>query len=181
MQRLLPYHIKLLLIKSLVFPHFNYCNAVINDMTVALSNQLQRAQNYCIRFLFDLRWRDHVTPYFIQSSILKLADLRSIRILVLVYSILKTGLPIYLSENFQLLQGAGAGTRTGSFNLRIPIHRTTLYNKSFTVNACRLWNDLPKRIKQIESRERFVAELRKRFLDRMVAAGDGGALATVVE
>src|SRR5436190_476942 len=45
MQGLLPFHIKLLLIKSLVFPHFNYCNSVINNITVALSTKLKVAQN----------------------------------------------------------------------------------------------------------------------------------------
>ncbi|KAG8249604.1 hypothetical protein J6590_015097 [Homalodisca vitripennis] len=37
-----------------------------------------------------------------------------------------------------------------------------------------LWTSLPDPAKQIESRERFVAELRRRYLDRMLVV-DGGA------
>ncbi|KAG8267947.1 hypothetical protein J6590_039332 [Homalodisca vitripennis] len=55
-------------------------------------------------------------------------------------------------------------------------HRTTTCNRSFTVTACRLWHSLPDHVKQIESRERFVAELRRRYLDRMIVAGGGATL-----
>ncbi|KAG8290087.1 hypothetical protein J6590_090616, partial [Homalodisca vitripennis] len=65
--------------------------------------------------------------------------------------------------------------------LRIPIHRTKTFNRSFTVTACRLWNSLPDPVKQIESRERFVAELRRRYLDRMIVAGGEATLCIVTE
>ena len=42
----LPREVKVMLVKTLVFPHFNYCDTVYNDMTVELSDRLQRAQNY---------------------------------------------------------------------------------------------------------------------------------------
>lgn len=35
--------------KTLVLTHFNYCDEVINNITVENSNMLQRAQNYCIQ------------------------------------------------------------------------------------------------------------------------------------
>ncbi|KAG8299237.1 hypothetical protein J6590_105838, partial [Homalodisca vitripennis] len=66
-----------------------------------------------------------------------------------------------------------SGTReaqSGALRLRIPIHRTKTYNGSFTVTACRLWNSLPDPVKQIESRKRFVVELRRRYLDRHLPA-----------
>ena len=170
MQLILPFHVKMLLVKSLVFPHFNYCNSVINDMTVDLSSRLQKAQNYCIRFLFNLQWSDRVTPYYIQSSILKLADQRTVRIASLTQSVMQSGLPAYLAQNFHFVDEGGARTRSGSSMLRIPHHRTTAYNKSFLVTACRTWNSLPDHIKQTENRSAFLAGLKEYFLDRMSAA-----------
>ncbi|KAG8307193.1 hypothetical protein J6590_028467 [Homalodisca vitripennis] len=62
----------------------------------------------------------------------------------------------------KFLAASGAReTRSGALSLRIPIHRTKTCNRSFTVTACRLWNSLPDPVKQIESRKRFVAELRR--------------------
>ncbi|KAG8275124.1 hypothetical protein J6590_093434 [Homalodisca vitripennis] len=66
-------------------------------------------------------------------------------------------------------------TGSGALSLKIPIHRTKTYNRSFTVTACTLWNSLPNPVKQIESRERFVAELRRRYLDRYRAVPAEGA------
>ncbi|KAG8330188.1 hypothetical protein J6590_068799 [Homalodisca vitripennis] len=69
-------------------------------------------------------------------------------------------------------------TRSGALSLRIPIPRITTYNRSFTVPVCRLWKSLPDSVKQIESRE-IVAELRRRYLNRMIVAGGGATLGTV--
>src|SRR5436190_9057271 len=80
MQHFLPQHIKLHLVKSLIFPYFYYCNAVINDMTGVLADKLQRSQNYCMRFVYDVRRDEHITPYYIQSHTLKLTHLRTIKL-----------------------------------------------------------------------------------------------------
>lgn len=152
----LPFQIKLILVKTLVFPHFNYCDAVINDMTVELSDKLQRAQNYCIRFIFNLRRRDHVSPFFNQLSILKLHELRKYHVLMILHGILKSNTPSYLSDRFSFLSDISVrNTRHGALLLTIPIHRTLVYSKSFTISACRLWNTLPDSIKTIDNRDGF--------------------------
>ena len=159
--RCLPQEVKAMLVKTLVFPHFNYCDAVYNDMTVELSERLQRAQNYCVRFIFNLRRDDHVTPYFSQLSVLKLNRLREYHILCILFSILESHIPTYLSERFTFLSDISErNTRHGSSTLIIPTHRTVIYNKSFTVTASRLWNSLPDNLKGIDRRARFGAELR---------------------
>ena len=157
----LPQEVKVMLVKTLVFPHFNYCDVVYNYMTVELSDRLQRAQNYCLRFIYNLRCDDHVTPYFNQLSVLKLKYLREFHILRLLYSVLETHTPSYLSERFSFLSSISErNTRNGSSTLVIPAHRTTIFNKSFTVTASRLWNSLPDHLKTINKRARFGAELR---------------------
>ncbi|KAG8322124.1 hypothetical protein J6590_029822 [Homalodisca vitripennis] len=62
-------------------------------------------------------------------------------------------------------------TRSGSSVLRMPLHRTAVYDKSLVVTACRLWNSLPRSITSLESRPRFVASLREHYLGQMVGAG----------
>ena len=132
-----------------------------NDITVELSDRLQRAQNYCVRFIFNLRRDAHVTPYFNQLSLLKLNNLRHYHILQLLYSILESHTPAYLSERFTFLSNISErNTRRGSSTLAIPKHRTMIFNKSFTVTSCRLWNSLPDHLKQIDKRARFRAGLR---------------------
>lgn len=153
---LVPLSVRVMLVKTLLFPYFNYCDVVIHDMTVGLAERLQRAQNYCIRFIFELNRDDHVTPYFERLSVSKLNDLRIFHILMLLFNILKYKRPSYLAAQFTFaVEHSGRGTRHGSSLLVVPRHRTVMYNKSFHVVACRLWNLLPSSVKSVEERARF--------------------------
>lgn len=170
LQRFLPEHIKLMLVKSLIFPHFHYCNSVYNDLTTTLADKLQRTQNYCIRFVYDLRWDERITIYYVRSRTLKLLDERSIKILSLLYSIRQNDCPKYFSDTFEVvLQRSARDTRFGATVLRIPNHNSVIFDKSFTVTACRLWNSLPTNLQSIQNRRRFVLSLREQHLDRMTA------------
>ncbi len=161
----LPFNVKKMLVKTLALPHFNYCDVVTSDMTVELSNRLQRAQNYCIRFIFNLRRNDHVTPYFEQLSLLKLKPLREYHILTLLHTILSLKAPPYLSDEFIFMaQISFRNTRRGALLLSIPQHRSTIYSNSFVVTSCRLWNALPDSVKTIETRARFGAVVRDGML-----------------
>lgn len=161
----LPFSVKVMLVKTLVLPHFNYCDVVINDMTVKLSDKLQRAQNFCIRFIFNLRRDDHVSPLFKQLGMLKLKQFREYHILVLVFNILNTRSPEYLSERFKFISEISTrNTRQGASLLSVPIHYTTLYSNSFTISACRLWNSLPDNIRTIDKRARFGLEVKDLLL-----------------
>lgn len=161
----LPFNVKVMLVKTLALPHFNYCDVVTNDMTVELSDRLQRAQNYCIRFIFNLHRNDHVTPCFEQLSLFKLKPLREYHILTLLHTILRLKAPPYLSDEFTFMsQISSRITRRGAFLLSIPLHKSAVYNKSFIVTACRLWNELPDNVKSIESRARFGAVVRDGML-----------------
>ncbi|KAG8241797.1 hypothetical protein J6590_108726 [Homalodisca vitripennis] len=161
----LPFSVKVMLVKTLILPHFNYCDAVISDMTVELSDRLQRAQNYCIRFIFNLRRYEHVTPFFKQLSLLKLQQLRQLHILSTLHSVIKNKSPVYLSEHFKFISDISERpTRRGSTLLSIPVHRSNFFSKSFTVQACRLWNSLPDDIRIIEGRARFGAKVKDLLL-----------------
>ena len=141
-------------------------------VTVALSDKLQKSQIYCFRFVFDLKRDDHITPYFIRSNILKLPDLKHVKILTILFSMLKSGEPKYFSETFEFVSQAGVrNTRSGSSLLRMPQHRSAVYDKSFTVTACRLWNSLSDEIKSIQSRPRFVGALKNLYFEQMSAVG----------
>lgn len=157
----LPYSVKVMLVKTLVLPIFNYCDIVTNDMTVELSDKLQRAQNYCIRFIFNLRRDEHITPYLQQLSLLKLEQLRKYHTLTLLHALLQKSSPTYLFENFIFLSQINSHvTRRGGLSLSIPPHKTIAFNKSFIVTACRLWNSLPDNIKLLDKRARFGAEVK---------------------
>ncbi|KAG8292939.1 hypothetical protein J6590_028691 [Homalodisca vitripennis] len=61
-------------------------------------------------------------------------------------------------------------TRSGSYILRMPQHRTAVFDKSFHVMACRLWNALPQTITSIDSHSRFVTKLKDMYFERLAEA-----------
>ena len=99
---------------------------------------------------------------------MKLEDLRNFHVLRLLHSILSTKVPKYLSDKFSFISNISTRvTRGGSHLLSIPIHRTTIYNKSFIVSASRLWNSLPAHLKNDGRRARFGALVK----DLLLAGG----------
>jgi hypothetical protein len=76
---------------------------VINAMTVVQAGMLQRSQNYCLRYVYGLRRDERITPYYLEANILKLNDQRAIKILSLIFLILKTGFPRYFVDDFKFV------------------------------------------------------------------------------
>jgi len=83
LKHFLPTHIKSILVKLLVFPHLEYCDVFLTNLKDELARRLQRVQNACLRFIFLLKYSDHLTPSYRQLSILKLNERRSLHRLTL--------------------------------------------------------------------------------------------------
>ena len=95
--RFFPRNVKILLANSLLLPHFEYCNLVYNSLTHFLDEKLKKLQNQCIRFIFDLRKFEHITPYRKQLNWLTPSGRRKFSLGVLTYKIInikKTRVPL---------------------------------------------------------------------------------------
>lgn len=102
--------------------------------------------------LNGLRRGDYITPYYVRLKVFKLADLRWIQIVLLLYSFLESGLPEYSNANVEVLsQLSSRDTYFRSSLMRIPHHTTVIFNKYFTATSCRLWNSLPSQLKPSKS------------------------------
>ena len=134
--------------KSLIITFFDYCSTVYNDLSDELGNKLQRSFNYAVRYIFDARKDEHITPYFRELDWLKLDERRTYFLLILVYKllILNTG-PSYLRNSFTLLSSVhNRNTRSHNYTLQLPGSRTVMFHSSFVATASRLWNSLPQEI-----------------------------------
>src|ERR1041384_4859505 len=106
--------------------------------------RLQRAQNACVRFTCNVSRFQHITPFYSQLNILKLEMRRMMLVAVLIWKIIKYKTPAYLFDHFHYFSDTTRSlpTRSNDQNLRIPKHRTTIFSQPFTVEACRVWNQL---------------------------------------
>lgn len=167
LRRFLPESLRITLVRSLILPIFDYCSVVYLNLSVELGDKLQRALNYCIRFIYDLRRDEHITPYFAKLNWLKLSNRRCYFISIFVYNIIVRQFgPYYLRRNFTLLSDIHSrSTRSHIYFLQIPTHRTQFFNSSFLVQASRLWNSLPEHIIFSPSLATFKLRAFKYFLD----------------
>lgn len=148
LRKFTPVKLKIKLIQTLILPLFDYCDTVLNDVTADLCTKLQRAQNACIRYIFDLRYDDHLTAFYLKLSWLRLNNRRKLHVATQVYKLMTTSTPDYLASQFRLLSSYhNLNTRAGS-TLAIPLNRTSAYSRSFLVAGSRLWNSLPARIRE---------------------------------
>lgn len=154
------------LVEALILPHVDYCDPVYSNVNTQLINKLQRAQNACIRFVCGLKFFDHVSLSYNQLAWLRIAQRRQFHTLCLLYRILSTRTPSYLTTKLHYLTSYHEhNTRADNVRLlSIPCHRTSLFTNSFSVISVRLWNQLPADIRGATSINSFKVLAKKHLL-----------------
>ncbi|KAJ4439989.1 hypothetical protein ANN_08120 [Periplaneta americana] len=105
------------------------------DLNSELSVKLQRVQNMCVRYVCNIRRRyDHISSSFASLSWLRLKERRTLHSLSLLFRILHTSTPNYLSSLFSYLYSNDYVNTTSLIcgSLSISLHRTSRYSSSFT-------------------------------------------------
>ena len=149
-KNLIPLHTRQQLISSLIFPHFDYCCLVYHDITEVLNVKLESLLNMCVRFIFNLKKDDHISPYFTRLTWLKAKTRRKYFLGSYIYSLFQNQQPGYLKQCFPpRVNMANVTTRVPPDFLIPPLHRTTTYQKSFCVAGAKLWNSVPIYLKNL--------------------------------
>jgi hypothetical protein len=142
------------LVTALIFPIFDYCAALFTDLTGQQKLKVRRLMNSCLRFIFNLRKDEHISGYYDRLGWLNSDDRREYLICCLLFSILHTSSPSYLSDDFRPLHRPLSHLRSSpssSFDLAVPFCRTSTYQRSFHSSACSLWNNLPPAVRAATS------------------------------
>jgi len=66
-RHLLPESFRIRLVVAVVLPHLNYCCAAFTDMMMEQDVKLRRAIRACLRFVYGVRWDDHITSYYVRA------------------------------------------------------------------------------------------------------------------
>ncbi|XP_046750069.1 uncharacterized protein LOC124413491 [Diprion similis] len=140
--------LKAKLVTTLIFPLLDYCCLVYNDVTDELKTKLQRLINTSVRFVFNLRRDEHITPYRLRLGWLSAENRRLYFLGITVFKILESEVPTYISELFlRPAEGLRQSERRALPTFHVPIHRTATYRNSFHLLAAYFWHSLPLTIK----------------------------------
>ena len=147
------------LCNSLVLSNFNYCNSLFLSMSSSLLSKVQRVQNSCIRFMYCLKRRDHITPYLKLTNWLNMSNRQLLHSCCMMYKILNGLAPPYLSHAvYQHSLTHGHDTRNRNI-VPTPLSRSHIKFNSFFSKGIRDFNNLPVTIKSSISFNSFKRKL----------------------
>lgn len=154
------------LISTLVFPIVDYCCLVYHGLSDELNVKLQRLINCCIRFIFDLRRGEHISPYRRQLGWLTVKSRRLYFLGIIMFKVFRYETPIYILDLFPRPEHMNERTnRRPAPDFTIPNHRTTIYHNSFSLSGMYLWESLPTSVKNSPSISVFKTRLYAYLLD----------------
>lgn len=147
---------KLMLVKTLVFPHLDYCSGLFLDLSAELTLKLSRCKNAALRFVTNTRKSEHITPIYKALKIMPYATRRNYNCMVLLATVLKAQQPHYLSQkfSFRMIEEPGSKRRS-TLDLKISLALSSSYRFSFAIGAANLWNQLPVNIRESYKRPCF--------------------------
>lgn len=159
--------LRIMLVDSLVLSKFNYVDCVYGPRLLSkTSRRIQRVQNACARFCFDVPPRSHITPFLNRHDILNMKCRRDLHLAVLMFGVVKTQKPLYLYSKFVWARDYNRyAARSSSVLLRTPRHGSAAFRGSFRFCATKCWNSLPPPLRSLQSKFCFRIRFKKHLLD----------------
>jgi hypothetical protein len=154
----------LLLVHSLVISRLLYCTTVFNGITKKQLQKLQRIVNAAIRVVDLKSRRDSVNDSLRQHNWLKVEKLVSLRSAALIFSILQSGKPIYLSDRLKQLQRTQHLRSNDNLLLEVPQCSSQMGERAFSRYAPSIWNSIPVDIKKLKKKKAFVEDYKDYLL-----------------
>ena len=89
---------RLMLVKQIILSKIDFNNALLCGLPEYLINSLQFIINCAMRFVYNVGYREHITPYIIKSHILPVKYRIDYKICLTVFKCLRELAPKYLQE-----------------------------------------------------------------------------------
>lgn len=159
-----------LLITALVIPILDYCSLVLIDNSKRLDYKLQCLMNSSIRFIFDLKRDDHITPYRRSLKWLSIKSKRLYLLACFLYKLFSSGEPKYLrclfiEESQDIRRSERLASKYNNISFSLPSSSTAVYEHSFLISSIRLWREIPLDIINSLSIEAFKSKAFDFFYD----------------
>ena len=160
---------KKILCESMVLSQFNFCDVAYISIDIYLQKKIQKIQNICLKFIFDVKKRGDYNYDNLRSDAkwLNMNQRRISHALIMLFKILNNLGPTYLRDLFtQNSEISLRSTRSYDGNIWIPnIRYKALHLKSFRLYISKVWNLLPNSIKSCKSVNMFKNKIKSLFLN----------------
>ena len=153
---------------SMIHPHLLYGISIWGNTSDRSLQQLITLQNKAVKIISGGQWRDHVTPYYEQSKILKLKDLYTYEVAKMMHKHSRKQLPSSFNSYFATVNAKHTRTTrlaSSDFNLFLPRYRTKKLQRNFKYQGVKIWNSLSEELK-ILSFNQFKIKYKQKLLSK---------------
>lgn len=170
---------RIALCEALVLSRLNYGDLVYGPRLLCRTKRkIQRVQNACARFCFDIPPRTHVTPFLNSASMLNMESRRRLHLASLMFDVIYHKNPEYLYVKlkfscFHKQYGSGA-PRSVRVPLAMHTHKTVGFTGSFRYQATKCWNNIPPPLRAAKSKYTFKTQIKSALLECQRSGGGFG-------
>ena len=161
-RHLIPVDIAQLLATSLIMSKLDYCNSILSGIHNDLLSKLKVAQNNAARVVLKKKRRDHASPLLTKLHWLPVERRITYKLTTLCYKCLNGLAPSYLSE-LLIPYVPSRQLRSSSDTTRLTMPKSTFKTfgeRRFAYYAPKLWNSLPKTMREARTADSFKTSLK---------------------
>ena len=163
---------KKLLCDSLILSQFSFCDIVYMNIDMYLQRRIQKIQNLCLKFIFNIKKRQHWNSAELRKKInwLSMRGRTILNGLSLLFKTLNNKGPDYIRDMFTLVSEINQrNTRTYHRNIWIQnVHYSDIHLKSFKLYISKIWNSLSANIKNSVSVFTFKKKVKLAILNEEI-------------
>ena len=151
------------LVHAFVSSKLDFCNSLLYGLPDVHIAKLQRVQNAAARLVVGLPRFCHITPVLCDLHWLPIRYRINFKILLLTFKCLHGLAPKYLSDLLTVSKPSRYNLRNHMGTLLTPASvkfKVTLGDRAFKSSAPKLWNSLPLSIRNIQSLNKFKAQIK---------------------
>lgn len=154
-------------VQALVTSRLDCLNALLLGLPANIIAKLQRVQNCAARVISGVRRSDHITPVLNDLHWLRVQERIEFKVLLLVFKCLNNSGPDYLSSLIDIYQPRRQLRSTNGLLLLRPRSRLVNFgDRAFSCAAPKLWNQLPRFIRESGSIPAFKKNLKTYLFGR---------------
>ena len=151
---------RLLAVKSHVLAKLDYCNVLLCNVSAQKLNSLTKVLHAAIRFVYNLKKRDHITQYLKRAHILPIKYRIMYKSCLFVFKILHCIAPRYLEDLVYLRFPSEVNLRSNHDDWKV---EQLGYDKTLQYTMIKTWNDLPYDIRCLTSLTVFKTKLKTHY------------------
>lgn len=149
---------KLLMFKSLISPHTDFCSSILFLLNETQLNELQQQQNRAMRAILNRNRYASVTQMLQELDLLSVRQRISFNVLLMVHKMKKGLLPQYLTQNLSYVRDCQPYSLRSNDRFRLPTHTRT--QNSLFYKGVSLYNAMLDHLLPDNNISRFKAQLK---------------------